>query len=531
MLQEVSVAKPIFIAMVLIFVFPLFLQAESTCPVPPDIKTVIDSYYDAPELSIAVSPVQPHNVVVIAANYEAGSPDFQHVRLSEDYGATWEDITGDMMPDEVVIGSRWMDPSVAIDLNNRLYVCYMDEYYNQYINYSDNYLNLGPGEQASWTTIHFASGTDKEHIWVDNGANSPNAGNLYAAWTGPGYTIEFTRQTNSENLGDNITTLYTLPDLDHSVFGVNVNTGPNGEIYVVWLLRENPRDEYGTPLYIKGKALCFTRSLDGGDSFDPVKVIVDDFWGVKYDNLGTGLKLNSYPSMAVNPESGKIFAVYSSRGLPNPNGTGTEDAYIYMISSSDRGDTWTPPDTVNPDDNKHHWFSWISCDPVTRWLSCVYYGWDYNSSPNAADVYVALSFDDGSRWTECRVNDDAHRLNPNNYIHCDYIGIASYNKRIIPAWNIGHDDGESRDNAEALVTPFTIDTYGCCVGMRGDANNDNLINVGDIVFIVNYYQHGGPVPFCWDEADVNDDGEVDLIDANYLINYIFKGGPPPLDCP
>jgi len=63
-------------------------------------------------------------------------------------------------------------------------------------------------------------------------------------------------------------------------------------------------------------------------------------------------------------------------------------------------------------------------------------------------------------------------------------------------------------------------------GMRGDANNDGVINVGDAVYIINYIFKGGSAPTEY-AGDANGDGVINVGDAVYIINYIFKSGPPP----
>jgi hypothetical protein len=63
--------------------------------------------------------------------------------------------------------------------------------------------------------------------------------------------------------------------------------------------------------------------------------------------------------------------------------------------------------------------------------------------------------------------------------------------------------------------------------MHGDANGDQLIDVGDVVFLVNYLYKGDIPPAPWEAGDANCDGEVNLGDVVYLINYLYKGGDPP----
>ena len=62
----------------------------------------------------------------------------------------------------------------------------------------------------------------------------------------------------------------------------------------------------------------------------------------------------------------------------------------------------------------------------------------------------------------------------------------------------------------------------------GDVNNDVIINVGDVVYLVSYLYKGGPEPTpVVDAGDVNHDCIVNVGDVVYLVSYLYKGGPPP----
>jgi hypothetical protein len=58
--------------------------------------------------------------------------------------------------------------------------------------------------------------------------------------------------------------------------------------------------------------------------------------------------------------------------------------------------------------------------------------------------------------------------------------------------------------------------------IRGDVNEDGLVNVMDYTACVN-----GPPYSCDDAVDVNDDGLLDALDCDYLYNHLFGTGPPP----
>ncbi len=64
----------------------------------------------------------------------------------------------------------------------------------------------------------------------------------------------------------------------------------------------------------------------------------------------------------------------------------------------------------------------------------------------------------------------------------------------------------------------------------GDPDGDDVINIGDAVYLIDYIFRHGPEPvFGYCHGDVNADGLVNIGDAVYLIEYIFRSGPPPID--
>ena len=62
----------------------------------------------------------------------------------------------------------------------------------------------------------------------------------------------------------------------------------------------------------------------------------------------------------------------------------------------------------------------------------------------------------------------------------------------------------------------------------GDANEDGVINVGDVVYLVTYLYKGGPSPQPSDCAgDVNCNDVVNVGDVVHLATYLYRGGPGP----
>jgi len=63
----------------------------------------------------------------------------------------------------------------------------------------------------------------------------------------------------------------------------------------------------------------------------------------------------------------------------------------------------------------------------------------------------------------------------------------------------------------------------------GDVNVDDVVDLGDVLYLISYLYKGGPAPDPLEVGDCDCDGVVDLGDVLFLINYLYKGGPAP-DC-
>ena len=57
---------------------------------------------------------------------------------------------------------------------------------------------------------------------------------------------------------------------------------------------------------------------------------------------------------------------------------------------------------------------------------------------------------------------------------------------------------------------------------RGDANNDDSLNISDASFILSWRFKSGAAPACEQAADANGDGQVGLSDAIAIFSYLFR---------
>jgi hypothetical protein len=83
---------------------------------------------------------------------------------------------------------------------------------------------------------------------------------------------------------------------------------------------------------------------------------------------------------------------------------------------------------------------------------------------------------------------------------------------------------------------FTVVEYAVQISpwdYRGDVNvpnGDGVVDIGDVVYLINYLFKHGPAPVPFIEGDTNCDGIIDIGDVVILINYLFKNGPVPKCC-
>ncbi len=63
--------------------------------------------------------------------------------------------------------------------------------------------------------------------------------------------------------------------------------------------------------------------------------------------------------------------------------------------------------------------------------------------------------------------------------------------------------------------------------IRGDADGNLIINVGDVTYLVAYLFKGGEPPVSIQAGDAQVDFDVNINDLTYMVDYLFRGGSPP----
>ncbi len=393
----------------------------------PDIPV---SQIEQSEVSVFIDPND--NTYLMNSNNSGGSSDFfgSNFFFSNDEGQTF----GGQV--EGAGGENLGDPAAVISLDGRFYVGFIHSNNSQGVSYSTD-------AGTTWTSVQ-AGGVvsegmlDKNHLWIDNSPTSDYEGNVYNVWTdltspslSPNYSnIEFVRTTDGGETWSTPLNISANVEAGSHNQGVNVQTGPNGEVYTIWVIYDSwPADE---------TAIGFNKSYDGGVTFEGESRILSNIKGIRQSITSKNMRVASFPSMSVDMQTGTIYIVWTNIGEPGIN-TGTNRS-IYLIKSEDEGETWSDAIRVNQgafEDGKEAYMPWMTCDPETGVLSVIYYD-DRNVSSTEVEAWVSNSHDAGETWDAFRVSDVAFTPEPMAgmaYFYMgDYLGIAAKGGMVYPAW-------------------------------------------------------------------------------------------------
>jgi hypothetical protein len=80
---------------------------------------------------------------------------------------------------------------------------------------------------------------------------------------------------------------------------------------------------------------------------------------------------------------------------------------------------------------------------------------------------------------------------------------------------------------EGFVPVFQPTTFTPLLYLPGDIGFDEIVDIEDIVFLINYVFYSGEAPQYKVTGDVNGDCLIDISDIVLLINCIFYGGESP----
>jgi hypothetical protein len=381
-------------------------------------SVMISNVNDPEEISICINPKNP-NQVVAGAN-------LNNVYYSIDTGATW--TIGTLT--EPTLGV-WGDPIIFTDTAGVFYYSHLaNPPSGSWIDRIVFQKSTNGGATWSAGTATGLNGTkaqDKEAVIVNQQTNE-----IYVTWTqfdvygssdpSDSSLILFSK---SADAGATWSTPVRLSmdagnciDSDSTVEGAIPVIGPAGEIFVVW---SGP------------DGLVYNKSLDNGVTWLPHEVLITSTPGGWDYNIAGLQRCNGLPQavcdLSGGPNHGTIYINWTDQR------NGSTDTDVWLIKSTDGGDTWSSPVRVNDDPpGRQQFLTWMDIDETNGNLYFVFYDRRNFTPPSQkTDVYLAKSSDGGNTFSNFKINSNFFTPSPAIFFG-DYVGISAYNDIVRPAW-------------------------------------------------------------------------------------------------
>lgn len=465
----------------------------------------------ANEPSIAISPVDPHRIVIGWRQFDNISSNFRQAgrAYSLDGGVTWTN------PGVFTPGTFRSDPVLACDADGNFY----------YNSLQGNFLTdmfISP-DGMNWSGPIPAGGGDK--LWFDiDRTSGMGSGNIYMAWSTAAGCCGPNIFSRSVDGGQTYMTPIGLPT--SPVWGT-VAIAPNGAVYVSGysngnfrvLKSVNAQDPQAMPTFdgavsvnMGGTLLSHTGPNPGG--------LLGQVW-IAVDHSGGSTQGNVYLVSSTNPPGDDPLDVMFSR-------------------SADGGFTWSPPVRINSDPPSPagwQWFATMAVAPNGRidviWndtrasqqaeISQLYYAWSYDAGQTwSQNVQLSPSFNSHIGWpNQSKLGDYYHTSSDSAAVNIAYAatftgGQDVYFLRAGDCNNNGVHDGLDIAGGQSVDVngnsiPDECETLPCLADITGD----NAVNVQDLLAVLNAW---GPCLGIDCLADINNDNVVNVQDLLAVIN-------------
>lgn len=403
------------------FRFTLFLLV---CPInvfSQFVNVQIDNVGNPEEPSIAINPKNT-NQIVAGANI-----DNQY--YSHDGGQTW---TKQQL---VSSWGVWGDPCIVTDSSGRFYFFHL-AYTNGPNGWIDRIVCQRSDDAGltwpveSYTGLNNPKDQDKEWAVYDAVPASPYKGTMYVTWTefdsyGSPNPVDRSRILFSKSTDHGVT--WSAPitisqfagdciDEDNTAEGAVPAVGANGEIFVSWSLNDT---------------LYFDRSTDGGVTWlanDIVAATQPGGWDITIPGHD---RANGLPVTCTDLSNGTFHGTIYINWCDQRNGAADTD--VWLVKSTDGGNTWTLPIRVNNDPpGKQNYLTWMTVDQATGSIYFVFYD-RRNHSNNQTDVYLAYSNDGGATFTNVKASTSPFTPTSNAFFG-DYSNITAHDGHVRPIW-------------------------------------------------------------------------------------------------
>jgi hypothetical protein len=329
------------------------------------------------------SPFGVYGDPVITADYQG---NFYYAHLSDPDGQGW---SSEKILDRIVVqrsedgGETWNDGGFAGNHHpkdqDKQWLAVNPETNEIYMTWTE-FDKYDSPKETDKSRILFSKSSDKGETWSESVTINEFSGNC---------------------LDDDKTTEGAVPAV-----------GKNGEIYVAWAYNEK---------------IYFDKSLDGGKTWlakDKIAATQPGGWTFQIEGIS---RCNGLPITAVDRNTNTIYINWTDQR------NGENDTDVWLVKSTDGGETWSKPKRVNDDKSgKQQFLSWLTIDQTDGTLYTVFYD-RRNYNDISTDVYIAYSTDGGETFINKKISETPFKPSAFNFFG-DYNNISAHNGIVRPIW-------------------------------------------------------------------------------------------------
>jgi hypothetical protein len=390
------------------------------------------------ESVVGVNPTNPQNL--ICASKKFIDPQKYHFTISTSYsddgGASWTESTP-------ALSAGWdgmTDPDLTFDhLGNAYLIVEPLTFGPTDIAGIGMYVYKSKNGGKTWQVpvqLHPDSTDDKQWIDADTNPGSPYYGNVYAVW-GANTPLRFSRSKNQgrnwKGVGNSASGTQVQPD---TCFAPSLCIGPDGVIHVTW---HRPSTQ----------SIMYTRSTDGGNTFEPVTAKVTGITGL----TGVLPTTDGWPHFP-NATFRVLTIVTSCIAAGNRLVVAWADyrenvSRIYHRVATNSGTNWLGPASGTPllfgytNPNQHHFHPQLTT-AGNQAVGCAFYEFGPKSGKSLIDVKLSQSCDDGdsfgypttitdSPWDPA-INAPWSHGNANVTFIGEYFGLSAFDDAFAVVW-------------------------------------------------------------------------------------------------
>ncbi|UCG92662.1 MAG: T9SS type A sorting domain-containing protein [candidate division WOR-3 bacterium] len=331
------------------------------------------------EEQIVINPQDSTNLVAVWRDFRLGYRQVAY-GYTFDGGLTWNQ---DLFVEPQYIWDS--DPGLTVDTAGNYYAVILS-YTGSTFEPNGLFVFKSTDGGATWSDpVTVINGVpdvfeDKELITCDR-SGGPYTDNLYVAWT-RFYNTRILMSRSSDG-GNSFEGPVTVSDINGVQWPVPC-VGPNSEVYVAWVG------------YSPG-AIRFDRSFDGGQTFG-TDITIQNVTFVSGEIYG-GIMVFSFPAMDVDitggPNNGTIYVAYMDYA------PGNTDTDIYFTRSTDGGSTWSEKVRINDDSLNNgcdQFHPWLTVAPDGS-IIVVFLDRRLDLGNLFMDLYMTTSADAGDTWS------------------------------------------------------------------------------------------------------------------------------------